>query len=251
MEKKCLFLKIGLLSLMLMATGYSQRGATIKPYYGFFIPRMNDVNGKIQNDIRMFRDIFGEQIPSPGNINGNRVFGGQIEYHLNENYFLNINFSYYQEEVSMLYLSRIETGAFLNYSRAVELYDVIANLLYYFNYNSWRRFNTYVGIGVGLIVANAHSVTQTTYIALPLNSRGDFSGNSLSGVLSFGGNYRLAKFLYLWGEGGLLYGSMGQLDGSVTTLDNPERHNAVTTSSFDFTGIFVRAGLGIAVPFIR
>ncbi|RMF56479.1 MAG: hypothetical protein D6748_13385, partial [Calditrichaeota bacterium] len=237
-------------SVMLLLTIFTNpllADITIKPHIGYFFPRMGDVNSKIETDILTFRDIFGEPIPQPGKISGNPMYGAQIEYHLNEDYFLNVNVAYYQDKSNVFHQSFTDPSLFLNYKREVQFYDVMFNLLYFINYNSWRRFNKYMGLGIGVVLANAHSVTETNHPALPLNSRGDFTGNSLSAIISVGGKYRLTTFSYLWGEIGLEYGNMGPLDGKVTTLDHPEKRDAITESSFDFTGIYLRIGIGMKV----
>ncbi len=247
-------LLIVILSLLLIAPLTAQK-VNIIPYYGYLLPRMTDVNDKIESDINGrngFQRLIGQNLPFPGEFNGEGVIGAQIEYHLNENYFASINVSYYQESVG----SEFATGStgkadrFL-YEREVELYDVSINLHYYFNYSTWKRLNTYLGFGVGLYVVNAFSDTESTFsndVINPIDTHGEFSGNALGASFALGGDLRLLKFLSLRAEGGIQFANIGQLDGSITTISNPAKQETPSQSSFDFTGLFVRGGLSITVP---
>ena len=223
---------------------------SIKPFAGYYYPNMSDVNSKIDTDIRGFRNLLDAPIPFPGKFNGNIIFGGQIEYNASEEYLFTLNVSYYGEKVSTDYFSAESTPTWeFDYQREVRMIDVIFNMHYYLGYNSWNRFNKYIGIGAGLAFLNAKSFTASTHPSNRIDTSGDFSGNILSGLISLGGNYRLTDILKLWAEFGLQYGNFGQLDGTITTFNNPEEIPATTESSFDLTGLYLRGGLGIALPF--
>jgi hypothetical protein len=102
---------------------------TIKPLIGYYFPKMSDVNSKIDADIRGFRNIFQAPIPNPGSINGNTLFGGQIEYHFSEDYFLNLNVSHYKEKVSSKYFSATTNPSWrFDYEREVQMIDAIFSL---------------------------------------------------------------------------------------------------------------------------
>ncbi|RMI00526.1 MAG: hypothetical protein D6681_11255 [Calditrichaeota bacterium] len=223
----------------------------LKPHAGLLFPGMGDVNAKIENDIISFRQITGEPIPSPGTIGRNKFFGVQVEYQIEEDYFASLNVGYYSDAAEVDYSAT--AGLRFHYLREVQLFDFMLNLHYYFNYSTWKRVNTYLGMGVGLSVANARSETFSNFgdELAQVDSRGDFAGNSLSALLGAGVDVRLSQAFSLWGELGLQYGNMGQLDGSVTTKDHPEKRDTVSQSSFDFTGIYVRAGLGVLLPFLK
>jgi hypothetical protein len=237
------------LFLLMFTSILSANDITLKPLIGYYFPKMGDVNSKIDSDIRGFRNLLQAPIPHPGNINGNMIFGGQIEYHFNEDYFLNLDVSYYQEKVAAAYFSANTNPTWqFDYEREVQMVDAMLNLHYYFGYSSWRRFNKYLIIGVGLIFVNAKSWTATTNPSLLIDTRGEFSGNSLSGVLGLGGNYRLSNTFKLWGEAGLQYGNTGQLDGTVTDIGNPGGGEVTSESSFDFTGVYIRGGIGFTFP---
>lgn len=243
------------LSLFLMFVSFLPAAAqnlSLKLHYGYYYPSLSNVNDNINEDIRGLRQMLQAPIPSPGEFNGSGVFGGQIEYRLNEDYFINLNVSYYQEKIALLYSPATAPSWTLDYQRELKSIDAIVNLHYYFNYSTWKRFNKYLGIGVGLMFLNAESFTATDKPDTEqLKTRGKFSGNILSGVLAVGGHYRLSKPLLLWGEIGLQYGNFGELDGKITTLENPNEVETISASSFDLTGLYARMGLGIGLPFLK
>lgn len=224
----------------------------IKPYLGYMTPKLSDVNDKINSDIRLASDIFNEPIPHPGELGAKSVFGAQLEYHINEELFLNVNVGFYRDQVSTSYVSIATTPeSRFNYERKVSLYDVIFNVHYYLGYSSWKSFNKFIGFGVGLSFANAESLTQLNHPDLELDSRGEFSGNILSGVLAIGGDLKVANPLKFWAEFGLQFGNFGELDGTVTTLENPQRRERPTDSQFDFTGFYLRGGIAVTVGFLK
>lgn len=224
---------------------------SLKLHYGYYYPSLGDVNSKIEEDIRGLRRDLQAPVPSPGEFNGSGVLGGQLEYRLNEDYFINLNVSYFQEKVELQYRPSPAPSWRLEYLRELKSIDAIINLHFYFNYSTWKRFNKYLGIGVGLMFLQAESFTGSDNPDELLETRGKFSGNILSGVLAVGGHYRLSKPLLFWGEIGLQYGNFGELDGTVTTLENPNEVETVSNSSFDLTGLYARAGLGIGLPFLK
>ncbi len=232
-------------------TAFSQ-GVTLKPLIAYPFVRMGEVNDNIAGDIRTFRESTGAAIPSPGEFDGARTFGAQVEYHLNEDYFFNLSLSFYKETVGTQFNSTLPAPIELDYQREVRSYDFMLNMLYYFNYNNWKRFNKYLGIGVGLIRVNADSKTfYKIEDELLIDSEGEFTKTGLSALISAGMNYRLATLLSIWGEGGYQVSNVGQLDGKVTTIENPTRTDFTTNSSFDLSGFYIRGGLGITLPFLN
>ncbi|MCB0261103.1 MAG: hypothetical protein KDH97_16470 [Calditrichaeota bacterium] len=230
------------------AVSLNGQNVILKPYYGYYIPRMADVNAKIDQDMDNARIFLQAPVPDAGKFDGEPIFGGQFEYHAGEDYFFNVNFFLYQEQVTTSYQG---DGWIFNYEREVEMFDFVLNMHYYFNYNSWRRLNKYIGLGVGLLVLNANSLTFSTNSDYLSDSKGEFNSNTLTGVLSAGLNYRLSNYLQLWGEGGVQFGNFGQIDGKVSSLENPEKRDFISDSSFDMTGFFLRGGLGIGLPFLH
>jgi len=172
--------RIGLLCLLVLATPLAAQKFSIKPMVGYYYPKLGEVNSKIKTDVDELRNILAAPIPSAGEFNGNIILGGQIEYQANEEYFFNLNVSYYQEKVATDYNSANTTPPWqLNYERDLWMVDVILNMHYYLNYSSWRRFNKYIGIGVGVMFVNAKSLTFSSNPNFLSDTRGDYSGGKL------------------------------------------------------------------------
>jgi len=253
-SQNCRF--IALLLLLFATTSVAQR-LTIKPYYGYLLPRMGDVNNRIDVQLEGWRDLLGEPLPAPGEINGNRSLGGQLQYHLSDEYFLALNVSNYQEKIAMEYFRPGSQPADrFFFEREVESIDVVLSVHYYFAYDESRRLNPYVGIGAGLLFAKAKSNTISTIISNPsqgtlfppTDTRGDFSGETLIAAISGGLDLRIVHFLFLWGELGYQIANLGQLEGSVTAINEQPNAAFTTRTSFDFSGLYFRGGLGIRLP---
>jgi opacity protein-like surface antigen len=254
--KKLLTPTIILFFFLLVAPASAQR-LMIKPFYGYLLPQMSDVNERIENQIEGWRELLGVPVPSPEKIAGNGVFGAQVQYQLNDDYFLALNASHYQKKVATEYSNdTAPTPENFLYEREVETTDVTVHLNYYFNYSPDNRFNKYLGIGVGLIFAKARSNTQSSFVTNPsskvllasVDTQGDFSGNSVTAAFSGGLDFGLSNSISLWGEAGYQYAKVGQMEGTVSRPDN-QNAAFTTTTSFDFSGFYFRAGLGIGLPF--
>ena len=227
---------------------------TVKPYYGYFIPTLKSVNDQIKLQIDEYSNIFGETIPSPGKFNGNQAYGIQIEYALDKTYVLNISASYYQEEVNTEYFTTlIPPPDYFYFDRKVELYNIILSLHYYFDYIFPQVINFYAGLGAGIGITEALSTTKiilnnpdgTSYVRT--DAHGKYSGSTLSACFKVGADYRFNNFVLVWGELGLIVTNFGQLEGEITDIDFPEPVNHTTDSSFNFTGFFIRSGLGFSL----
>lgn len=240
------------LMIMLLFTAAGHGQVMIKPYYGYLSPSMTDANNVLRASVALAGNLLEETIPLSEEFDGNHWYGVQLEYHLQEDLFASINAGYFRETIDQTNISQSANPAWrYRFKREVKLYDLIINLQYYINYNSWRRFNKYLGLGIGYMVLNANSLVQSDSPNLLLDSKGESTGYSLTGSLTAGFNYRLGKILKFWTEGGLQYGNFGQLDGTVRTLDNPQPRNDITETKFDLTGFFIRGGLGFGLPFFN
>ncbi len=243
-----------------LSLGLMAQGVTIKPYAGFFKPRFADVNAKLSNDITGFRNQLGEALDDPGDFGGNLVWGGRLQYQVGEGSFFGVNVTYYNETVELDHRGGIEqTNTFL-FEREVELYDVLFTVHRYFDYSSWRRFNKYIGLGVGMAIANARSLSKSDYTQssgetplplIPFDTVGESSGSNIAAVFSGGFDYRLTNSLSFWSEAGYQYGNIGNLEGSLTFIDGSTNTDYVTQSSFDFSGFYIRGGLGIGFAFLN
>ncbi|MFQ5628359.1 MAG: hypothetical protein ACE5I1_06340 [bacterium] len=231
---------------------------SIKPFWGYYVPRLSDVNNDIASEIPVWSDLLETQITSPGKIKGNSVFGGQIQFHLRENYFVNLNISYYRgkAETEFTDSNRTPAGRFF-YFREVKSYDVVVNLQYYFDYDAGNFFNTYISIGGGVIAVNANTDTESNFTSSMINNvplpqvdtHGEFSGSTLTAVLAGGVSLHFSDFLSIWSEAGFQVSNIGQLEGSVSRINNAEIPDFTTNTSFDLTGVFIRLGADFGLQF--
>jgi len=243
--------------LFAFATPLLSQNFTIKPFYGYLRPQMTDVNRRIENQMAAWRELLEEPLPAPGKISGQPVWGGEIQYHLNDDYFLGLKVSRYQDKVTSDYRSPSPAtpGRFL-YTRDAEAIDVALHLDYYFGYDESSRLNKYFGLGIGIISAQARSVTQSTFemtgskVTLPLiDTTGDFSGTAFTALISAGLDLKLAGSFSLWSEAGYRYAKLGQLEGTVRQINSQQNAAFTTNTSFDFSGFYLQAGLGIGLAF--
>jgi opacity protein-like surface antigen len=228
----------------------------IKPYYGYLLPRLSEVNDQIDRQIGLWRELLGEPILSPGKINGHHVFGGQVLHHFNDDYAVTLELSRYQEKIATDYFkSGTSTPERFLFEREVETHNLAVNLNYYFGCDETSRLNKYIGFGVGLLFAKANSVTLSSIASnkgapLPaVDTSGEFSGNSITAALAGGLELRLIGSVSLWGEAGYRYAKIGELDGTVRRIDDQQAAAFTTNTSFDFSGFYFHAGLGIGLPF--
>ncbi len=228
----------------------------IKPFYGYLLPRMSEVNDQIGRQIGLWRELLEEPILSPGKIDGHYVFGAQVLHHFNDDYAVTLELSRYQEKIATDYFKPASSSERFLYERDVETYNLAVNLNYYFGYDEASRLNKYVGFGAGLLFAKANSVTLSSIVSDPkgaslpaVDTRGEFSGNSITAALAGGLELRLAGSVSLWGEAGYRYAKIGQLEGTARRINEQEASAFTTNTSFDFSGFYVHAGLGLGLPF--
>ena len=113
-----------LIIVTLMCISALAQNTMLKVHYGYYWPKLSDVNAKINSDFAGWRNVHQEPIAYPGEFNGNTVWGVQVEYHVNEDFFLVVNFAYYNEDVSVNQQSMIYQ---FNYLREITMYDVMFN----------------------------------------------------------------------------------------------------------------------------
>lgn len=230
---------------------------TLKTFYGYLRPQMTDVNRRIDTQMAAWRELLEEPLPSPKEFSGQAIWGVELQYHLNDDYFLGLNISRYKDEVTSDYRSSAPTapGRFL-YTRDAKATDVALHLDYYFGYDEASLLKTYFGLGIGLLFVQARSVTQSTFaitssqVLLPLiDTTGDFSGTAITALLSGGLDFKLAGSLSLWSEVGYRYAKIGKLDGTIRQINSSQNAAFTTNTSFDFSGFYLQAGLGVGLPF--
>jgi opacity protein-like surface antigen len=239
---------------LIFATATAAQRLFIKPYYGYLRPSMGDVNDRITHQIDAWRQILGEPIPSPGKIDGRNIFGAQIQYNLNDDYFLLLDVSRYKDEAVAEYMRPNAFSERFFYQREVKSLTAVLYLNYSLDYDPASRLNKYIGIGAGLISAEANSNTRSSFVTddtgalLELvDTQGEFSGNSLMAAVTGGLEWRLLSLVLVWCEAGYQYAKLGQLKGTVTS--NQQNSTFTSNTSFDFSGFYFHAGLGIGLPF--
>lgn len=245
------------LATLLAVQAAAQNKLFFRGYYGYYVPRMGDVNDRIERQIAGWQDLLGIDIPVPGKINGDQEFGGKVQYHLSENQLLGMQVAYYEEQIA----SRLsgETGItqerFL-FERKVSLLNISLTLDYYFNFGDLATPQPYAGISAGVAFANARSNTVSTFTKnkqsgadlFRTDTQGDFSSSVLSGSAYAGMVLELFAGISLWTEAGLQFANVGQMDGKVRRFNTEGESEESTDSSFDFSGAFIRAGLGLGLP---
>lgn len=236
---------------------FSQR-ITLKPLFGYYLPKLNAVNDDIAKELPFWREFLETDLPDPGKIGGHAVYGGQLQFHFRESYFINVHVSFYRDAAETQFSDALNPSAGqFHYSRKVEFYDAILSLQYFFDYDSDNLFNTYLRIGAGVLSTNAKTETKSTFTAsmvsntfLPqVDTQGDFSGSTLTGIISAGMELRFTPSLTIWGEAGLQSANVGQLNGSLQRANSTAVPDYTTNTTFDFSGLFVRLGGGVGLPF--
>jgi opacity protein-like surface antigen len=254
--KRHLITPLVVLLFLMIVNPLLAQSFTIKPYFGYLRPQMTDVNRRIENQIGTWRELLEAPLPSPGKISGRTIFGGAIQYHLNDDYFLCLDLSRYQKEAAIEYFNTATPPARFFFAREVKTVDAALHLDYYFDYDESGLLNKYIGLGVGIVSVQALSTTQSSFesnaskITLPrVDTSGDFSGTAFTLAISGGLEVRLTGAFSLWSEVGYKYAKVGQLDGSIRQINDQQNAAFTTSTSFDLSGFYVQGGLGIGLPF--
>jgi len=230
----------------------------LKPFYGYLRAPMSDLNNRIEEQILGWREVLETPVPFSNEINGNVAYGGEIAYDFSDSYSVSLGLYYYKEESHVRHaIPGAQTLTRFNFERSVQLYDLFFNLRYHFSETAFAGVNPYFGFGAGLAMGKAQSITQHFVDDLQGNAtftltdtRGDFDGNTTSGQIFVGVDARFNNFASLWAEGGYQAARVGQMDG---TIQRPGSQAAAFTSntSFNYSGFYVRGGIGIALPILK
>jgi hypothetical protein len=243
-----------------LAVPASAQRLWIKPYSGYLKPQMSDLNDRIASQINGWVTLLGEPIPFPGKIDGNASYGAQATYYFGENYSVNLGLTYYEESVRTEHLKpATPTPNRFIFKRDVQLYDIFLSAQHHFNDVSYSQFNYHLGLRLGLALARAQSNTQSDFLSnsqtgalLPLtDTQGDFSGSSSLAALFTGFDFRLTSFFALWGEAGYQFAKAGQLEGTIREINRQEGAAFTTSTVFDYSGLYFRAGVGIGLPILK
>jgi opacity protein-like surface antigen len=244
--------------VVLASTSAFAQGVTLRAFTGFLKPSLSDVNNVVESQIGGWSEIIGESIATPDRFNGDQTYGGQVNIRLDETWALNINISYFNERNSVEHLGAIETPALQNrfyFDRNIKLYDFWVGMNHYFDYSVREPLNYYVGFAAGLSYVKAKSTTELTYTvdadgdSLTFSDAfGDFSGSTLAGTFYAGAEYRVLSPFIVWGEFGVDYINFGRISGTFSNIDRPNPIEEQTVSTFNFTGYYLRLGLGLILP---
>jgi hypothetical protein len=248
--------KLAILSILTIA--FAQQAAAqnfyLKPYAGYATVRMNDANEDMAFRVGELQKQVQQALPTPDKLNGNWVWGVQLEYHQEGNYFFNLNTWFFREKTATDYSKTSGTPQLeYHYDRQIELFDLGVGMHYYFGYSSWKRVNTYLGAGFGVgfgwlesNFAYLDDVPQNQNI----DNHGDFSAATLTAVFNAGGIVRLIPEVFLQGEVGFRLANMDQLDGKLRTTQGTF-NDLTTEASYDFSGFYATAGIGFRIPLFK
>lgn len=230
--------------LFVVVSSGDAQSVVLRPFGGYTTVFMKNVNDLIKEQIFSFREITGEPIPFPEKINGNYEYGAEIHYHLNEGYFLTLGGSFYSEEVRTQFSPEGESA--FDFRRKVSLLNFSLGIQNYLAYSTWKRVNAFLFFDVSLAFANSNSLTKVANLAgyPETNTQGEFSANALNVQGGLGVDLRISSELALWAKAGFRYANMGQMEGEIVLLDGTKELQT-TRSSFDYSGFFARAGVGI------
>ena len=255
--RKPITLVIALFAFAIAAPAAAQR-LWLKPFYGYLQAPMSDLNNRIEEQIRGWREVLDAPVAFPEKINGNVAYGGEIAYDFSDNYSVSLGLYYYKEESQVRHdIPAAQTLTRFNFERSVQLYDLFFNLRYHFFEVAYAGVNPYFGFGAGLAMGKAKSITQHFVDDLQGNvtftltdTQGDFDGNTTSGQIFLGVDARFSTFASLWAEGGYQAARVGQMDGTI--LRPGSQASAFTSNtSFNYSGFYVRGGIGIALPILK
>jgi opacity protein-like surface antigen len=241
-------------------SGYTQ-SFKVKPYLAYSQVRMDDVNRDIANRVGQLRNIVDQPLLIPEKLNGNYGWGIQVQYHLGENYFLNLNTYFFQEETKSEYFQEgpPNTVNFL-FKRQIEYIEASAGLKYYLGYNTWKRVNFYLGGGIGVGFGWTDALTKYTDGTNTVDNSGQYSSTALIANFMGGAEIRLTPYFSLFPEAGYRLANLQQMNGRISVnQDFPGIPNGRLEASdsnytpeeiYDFSGFFISLGIGFILPFI-
>jgi outer membrane protein W len=255
--RKRIALFIAFFALAIAAPAAAQR-LWLKPFYGYLLAPMSDLNNRIEEQIRGWREVLDAPVAFPDKINGSVAYGGEIAYDFSDNYSLSVGLYYFSDESQVRHdIPAAQTLTRFTFERSVQLYDLFFNLRYHFTEVAYSTLNPYLGFGAGLAMAKAQSITrhfvddfQDNVTFTLADTQGDFDGNTTSGQLFVGVDARFGAFVALWAEGGYQAARVGQMEGTIQRPGSPA--SAFTSNtSFNYSGFYLRGGLGIALPILK
>ncbi|MEJ2636644.1 MAG: hypothetical protein P8184_15290 [Calditrichia bacterium] len=231
---------------------------SVKPYFGYATVKMGEVNDDAKTRIKSLAEQTQQALLPPDPLNGDYAWGFQVEYHLEENYFLNVNSYYFREKTATDNFNLFDQPIEFDVNRRIEYFEISIGINYYFDYNSWRRVNTYFGAGGGLGLGWSKSNFKYNDSKNFVNNSGDVSSNALTAYGCLGVRIRLFPFMFLTTEIGAHFANLGQMTGQyrVDQRVNSEYLNYTnkdytTAAAFNYSGYYITVGTGFVIPFVK
>jgi hypothetical protein len=235
----------------------SESGAfsfSVKPYVGYARLEMTEVDENNRYGITTLSYLVSHNLPFPEPFGGNLMGGIQIDYHLENQYFLYVGSYYYREKSEVDYVDPVNNPN-LQFSnkRDIELFEFSLGLQYYLRYSSWRRINGYLGGGAGFAFGGAHSVFLYHDGVNSVDNQGDFNSTALTAHFCVGIRFKFSPFFSILPEAGYRLANLQQMTGVLEVHQNiPSEPNGQintrdddyqTEANYDFSGFYFNVGL--------
>jgi len=233
---------------------------SIKPYAGYATVQMKEVNAGIEARVESLTGLTGVPVPQPDPFKGNLAWGIQFGYHLEDNYYLTLDTYFFSEDSKIHY--RDESQGYqviFDNMRNIKLFEASFGMKYLFNYSSWKRFNFYVGGGIGLAIGWSETFFWYSDETNFVNNKGDFSSIALAGHIMGGLTIRFSPTISLEPEIGYRAANLAQMEGELRFSQNFPNipggqsegvdNQFQTEENYNFSGFFVNIGLQFAFSF--
>lgn len=251
MKKVLLICIIFLLSLNTESRAFS---FSVKPYLGYATLEMTEVDENNRYGINSLSYLVSQPLPLPEPFGGNLMGGIQIDYHLENQYFIYIGSYYYRETSEVDYIDPLNNpGLRFSNTREIEFFEFSLGLKYYLRYSSWRRINVYLGGGAGFAFGGAHSDFLYQDGVNSVDNQGDFNASSLTAHFCAGIRFTLSPFFSIVPEAGYRLANLQQMDGVLEVHQNfpgepngqidARDDNYRTEANYDFSGFYINLGL--------
>lgn len=233
---------------------------SIKPYVGYATVQMKEVNSGIQSRVESLIGLTGVTVPQPDPFKGNIAWGVQFGYHLEDNYFLTFGTYFYSEDRTLHYRDEsLGYQVIFDNMRNIKLFEASFGMKYLFSYSSWKRFNFYVGGGIGFAIGWSETFFWYSDETNFVNNKGDFSSIALSGHILGGISIRLSPSISVEPEIGYRAANLAQMEGELRFSQNFPNfpggqeegvdNQFITEENYNFSGFFVNIGLQYAFSF--
>ncbi len=240
--------------MLLSSSAVNGQSFSIEPVFGYTRLDMDAVNADISNKVLKLSARTGYDIPIPDPLQGNYFWGIQVNYHMENNYFLNVGTTYFREIAELTKGSLPNIAPFYFHTRReIQLLEINFGLKYYFNYNSWRKINFYVSGGTGYALGWSKYNFDYNDGTNSINNSGDFSSGSIIAYLGSGITLRFTPRFSLNPELGYHFANLGQMSGQYRISQIfPKDPTAqlegiytdfITEENYNYSGFFARIGL--------